>query len=522
MQVHNPMTENSMMQAAPQYTSELPADLYRAAGVRELDRVAIQQFGIPGFTLMSRAGAAAFALLRQRWPQAKRIAVLCGVGNNGGDGYVIAALAQQAGLQPRVIQVGDAAKSRGDALTALQQAQQGGVPFQPFSAVSALEQNDLIVDALLGTGLSGDVRGDYAAAINAINDSGVPVLAVDIPSGLCADSGSVLGCAVKAAATITFIGLKQGLLTGQAPDCTGDLFFASLDVPAAVYNEITPSAKQVLPQQIRQWLPPRSRLSHKGSNGHVLVIGGDHGMGGAAAMAAEAAGRVGAGLVSVITRPEHIAPVLARRPECMVTANPDLTPFLNKATVIVIGPGLGQREWGQSLLRQALASDLPLVLDADALNLLAQWQQDDPSLQQPEKRHRRVITPHPGEAARLLRKNTAEILRNRFDTVQALQQQYAAAAVLKGAGSLIAGESGQIWLSRTGNPGMGSGGMGDVLSGVIGGLIAQGLPLEPATAAAVWMHGRAADLAARQNGERGLLATDLMPWLHRLANPGET
>lgn len=514
------MTDNIMMQAAPQYTSEIPADLYRAAGVRELDRLTIQEYGIPGFDLMSRAGGAAFALLRQRWPQARKIAVLCGVGNNGGDGYVMAALAQQAGLQPQVIQVGDAGKSRGDALTALQQAQQCGVPFRAFASGVNLQDSDLIVDALLGTGLAGEVRAEYSAAIDAINHSCVPVLAVDIPSGLCADTGSVLGVAVKAAATITFIGTKQGLLTGQAPDCTGDLFFAGLDVPAAVYKEVAPAATHVLPQHIRQWLPPRSRLAHKGSNGHVLVIGGDQGMGGAAAMAAEAAGRVGAGLVSVITRPEHIAPILARRPECMVTANTDLAPFLTKASVIVIGPGLGQQEWGQSLLRQALATDLPLVLDADALNLLAQWQAlGDPLLKHPEKQRRRVITPHPGEAARLLGKNTAELQRNRFDTVQALQQQYAAVAILKGAGSLIAGENGKIWLSCAGNPGMGSGGMGDVLSGVIGGLMAQGLPLEPAAAAAVWIHGTAADLAVREQGERGLLATDLMPWLRQLANP---
>lgn len=509
--------------ASPQYTSECPADLYRAAGVRELDRVAIQEQGIPGFTLMSRAGAAAFALLRVRWPQARKIAVFCGVGNNGGDGYVIAALAQQAGLQPHVIQVGDAGRSQGDALTALQQAQQGGVTFLSFApgGIGAqLADADVVVDALLGTGLSGTVRPDYALAIDAINRSGLPVLAVDIPSGLCADTGSILGSAVKATATITFIGMKQGLLTGEAPACTGALFFAGLDVPAIVYRAVPPSATLVRQDHIKEWLPPRSRLAHKGNNGHVLIIGGDTGMGGAVAMAAEAAGRMGAGLVSVVTRPEHVASILARRPECMVTSQTDLGPLLQKVTVVVIGPGLGQQEWGQSLLRQALAGPLPLVLDADGLNLLARWhEQGDPLT----RRGNWVITPHPGEAARLLRApsayaSTAQIQRNRFDTVRALQQQYAAVAVLKGAGSLIAGTDGRIWLSNTGNPGMASGGMGDVLSGVIGGLIAQGLTLEQAAAAGVWMHGAAADKAAAQGGERGLLATDLMSWLRLLAN----
>ncbi|HVK99334.1 MAG TPA: NAD(P)H-hydrate dehydratase [Dongiaceae bacterium] len=503
-----------------QYTSECPADLYRAAGVRELDRVAIQEQGIPGFELMCRAGTAAFALLQERWPTVRRLVLMCGIGNNGGDGYVIAALAQQAGLQPLVLQVGDANRIQGDALLALQWAQSKGVAIRPFPG--AIPTADLIVDALLGTGLSGPVRPDYVAAIDAINCSGLPVLAADIPSGLCADTGSVLGSAVRADATITFIGMKQGLLTGQAPDHVGALFFAGLDVPPAVYGAVAPAATSVTPAYIKEWLPPRSRLAHKGSNGHVLVIGGDHGMGGAVAMAAEAAGRVGAGLVSVVTRPEHVAPILTRRPECMVTANTDLQPLLHKATVIVIGPGLGQSEWGQALLRQSLASPLPLVLDADALNLLSKWhEQNDPLT----RRGNWVITPHPGEAARLLRakganlrENTTELQRNRFDTVLALQQQYAAVAVLKGAGSLIAGSDGRIWLSRTGNPGMASGGMGDVLSGVIGALIAQGLTLEQAAAAGVWMHGAAADKAAAQGGERGMLATDLMPWLRQLAN----
>lgn len=503
--------------AAPQYTSELPVDLYRAAGVRELDRLAIQQHGIPGFTLMSRAGQAAFDLLRARWPAAVRIDLVCGVGNNGGDGYLMAAQARQAGLQPRVWQVGDVDRCQGDALLAWQQARQAGVPCQPLTSVADLHGSDLIVDALLGTGLNGEVRAAQAAAIDAINQAGAPVLAVDIPSGLCADTGAILGSAVRADVTLAFIGLKQGLFTGEAPDCCGTICFAGLDVPPAVYAGVPPSATRISPHRLRQWLPPRSRLAHKGSNGHVLVIGGDHGMGGAAALAAEAAGRVGAGLVSVVTRPEHVPAILARRPECMVATLERLPDLLPRATVIVIGPGLGQQDWGQQLLRQALATALPLVLDADALNLLARWRERGDPL---SRRGHWVLTPHPGEASRLLRKNTAQTQRNRFDTVQSLQQEYAAVAVLKGAGSLIAAPDSRCWLSTTGNPGMASGGMGDVLSGVIGGLIAQGLTLEQAAVAGVYLHGDAADQAAGQ-GERGLLASDLMPWLRRGANPGQ-
>lgn len=501
---------------AKQYTSELPSALYRAADVRELDRMAIEEHGIPGFELMSRAGQAAFDLLRDQWPQARRLCVLCGVGNNGGDGYVIAALAEKAGFEAHVVQVGDAAKTQGDALTALQRAQEEGASFETFGADTKLE-GDVIVDALLGTGLNGDVRGDYVAAIAAINHSRCPVLAVDIPSGLCSDTGRVLGCAVKADCSISFIGCKQGLLTGQAPDFVGQLFFASLQVPEAVLNDLPPGATLIREAHLRSWLPPRSRLSHKGNNGHVLVIGGDLGMGGAVAMAAEAAGRVGAGLISVITRPQHIAAILARRPECMVLGVGEadqISSSLQKADILVVGPGIGQSSWGQGLLKQVLATDLPLVLDADGLNLLATWQ-GEASLAQ---RGNWVLTPHPGEAARLLESTTEAVSRDRYAAVSQLQQKYQGAVVLKGAGSLIAGDEGALWVCHSGNPGMATGGMGDVLSGIIGGLLAQGLTLEQAAAAGVKVHAAAGDRAAEQAGQRGLLATDLMPYIRRLVN----
>jgi len=240
------------------YTSELPSALYRAEQVRELDRIAIEEHAIAGFDLMSRAGEAAFELLRDRWPQARHLCIFCGVGNNGGDGYVIAALAEKAGFEAHVVQVGDVEKTSGDALTALQRAQEEGAVFERFSPDQPI-QGDIIVDALLGTGLSGAVRGDYVAAIEAINHSGLPVLAVDIPSGLCADTGQVLGQAVKADCSISFIGMKQGLLTGQAPDYCGDLYYASLQVPAAVLGAQEPAARLIDPQLIAAWLPPRLR-----------------------------------------------------------------------------------------------------------------------------------------------------------------------------------------------------------------------------------------------------------------------
>lgn len=494
-----------------QYTSELPSALYRASAVRELDRIAIEEQGIPGFELMSRAGQAAFDLLRDRWPRARNLCIFCGVGNNGGDGYVIAALAEKAGFEAHVVQVGEVAKTRGDALTALQRAEEEGASFAAFDPAEVYRA-DVIVDALLGTGLSGDVRGDYVEAIAAINGSGCPVLAVDTPSGLCSDTGQVLGSAVKANCSISFIGLKQGLLTGQAPDYVGDLYFASLQVPTEVLEQLPPNAILINKPRIREWLPPRSRLSHKGNNGHVLVIGGDLGMGGAVAMAAEAAGRAGAGLISVITRPQHVSAILARRPECMVVGveeDADIDAQLDRADVVVVGPGIGQNPWGQTLLRQTLATRLPLVVDADALNLLGS---DSP-------RGNWVLTPHPGEAARLMSGTTEAIMEDRFAAVRGLQQQYGGAVVLKGAGSLIASSAGRVWVCHSGNPGMATGGMGDVLSGVIGGLLAQGLTLEQAAVAGVQVHAAAGDSAAEQAGQRGLLATDLMPYIRRLVNP---
>ena len=505
------------VETSKQYTSQLPSSLYLAAGVRELDRIAIQEQGIAGFDLMSRAGQACFDLMRDRWPDATRIVVFCGAGNNGGDGYIVAALAEKAGLEAHVIQLGNTNKIQGDALTAFEFAESAGASFEPFNEELSFA-GDVVVDALLGTGLNGAVRPDCAAAIEKINSSGLPVLAVDIPSGLCSDTGVVLGTAVKADTTVSFIGLKQGMFTGQAPDYVGEVVFASLSVPKVVLDQVPADARLVGASHVAQWLPPRSRLSHKGKNGHVLVIGGDLGMGGAVAMAAEAAGRVGCGLISVVTRPQHIASILARRPECMVLGQEtggNIAPLLAKADVIVVGPGIGQQEWGKHLLRQALATNLPLVLDADGLNLLAQWRQEGLQI---AKRGNWVLTPHPGEAARLAGEAQVDSQQDRFEAVRHLQQMYGGSVVLKGAGSLIAEQNGSVWVCHSGNPGMASGGMGDVLSGAIGGLLAQGLDLGKAAATGVWVHAAAGDRATQQGGQRGLLATDLMPHMRKLVN----
>jgi len=493
---------------------ELPFELYRAAQVRELDRIAIEERGVAGYTLMSRAGEAAFNLLRQRWPRARRIILVCGGGNNAGDGYVVARLARQAGFDARVLTVADPTNLPGDAQTAFRDAQAAEVSIAPFTA-AGLDKADLLVDAILGTGLEREVSGLWREAIDAMNAHAADRFALDIPSGLHADTGSILGAAVDAAATITFIGLKQGLFTGQGPACCGEVHFADLDVPPDIYPALHPACWRYAGDDLSALLPRRSRSAHKGNFGHVLVIGGELGMAGAARMAGEAAARCGAGLVSVATRAAHAGLQAAVRPELMfhgIEAPEALEPLLNRATVIAIGPGLGRGDWGRNMLRAALASDRPLVLDADALNLLAL---------EPAYRDSWILTPHSGEAARLLKMTPAQVEADRFTAVEDLALRFGGVAVLKGAGSLIASKAdGVVALCVAGNPGMASGGMGDVLTGVIAGLLAQGLPLFMAAKAGAYLHGRAGDLAARAGGERGLLATDLLPFLRQLANPG--
>tara|TARA_R110002110_G_scaffold405241_1_gene624214 strand:- start:46407 stop:47888 length:1482 start_codon:yes stop_codon:yes gene_type:complete len=479
--------------------------LYTAEQTRALDQTAIQEFGIAGTTLMSRAAQSAFDCLLDHWPQPASIQVLCGTGNNGGDGFLIADLAHKRGIPVTVWQLGDAARIGGDALRARQQALGNGVVIEAYRE-ACLSADAITVDAMLGTGLGGDVHGAYLEAITAINALDGAVLAVDIPSGLCADTGRILGAAVRADATATFIGLKRGLFTLQAPDCTGTIHFYDLQVPTEVYQQVPVNCSRLELEDLLQRLPARPAYTHKGDCGSVLVIGGDYGMAGAAGMAAQAALRCGAGLVRVATRPEHVGALVTLTPEVMthgVESGQELVALIEASDVLVLGPGMGQSPWSEQLLQAAAASGKPLVMDADALNMLASAR-----VVPTDRRDTRILTPHPGEAARLLGVSTADVQADRFGAAEALQQRWGGVVILKGNGSLVAGAD-ELLLSDYGNPGMASGGMGDVLSGVIGALVAQQMPLLDAAALAVCLHGMAADVAA-QEGERGLIATDLI------------
>ncbi|MDO9049168.1 MAG: NAD(P)H-hydrate dehydratase [Methylobacter sp.] len=484
----------------------LPIKLYRAAQVRELDRIAIQERGIPGFELMSRAGYEVFQCIKKQWPDARSVAVFCGSGNNAGDGYIIAWLALEAGLNVCVYAVSEPEKLNGDALTAYRKYSDIHGTVMPFQIEQVINA-DVLVDALLGTGLDRPVTGLYAEAIQAINAQSSPVIAVDIPSGLNADTGNVMGCAVKAAFTVTFIGLKQGLFTGQAAEYCGVIYYAQLGVPDDVFVDLEATATRV----VKAPFPRRNRDAHKGNCGYVLIVGGEQGYSGAARMAGEAALRVGAGLVGIATRAEHSGLMNLNRPELMchgVETPEQLTALLVKVDVVVVGPGLGQSDWAKALFNAAISSGKPTVIDADGLNLLAAA---------PAAKSDWILTPHPGEAARLLNCSTAYIQQDRFAAALSLQAGYGGVVVLKGPGTLIASEH-QLAVSNTGNPGMASGGMGDVLAGVIAGLLAQGLSLQDAAQQGVYNHGLAADLAAEKDGERGLLASDLMPYLRQLVN----
>lgn len=497
-------------------SDSLPEAVYTAAQVRELDRIAIEQHGIPGYRLMQRAAEAALAELGAAWPEARALAIYCGAGNNAGDGYVLARLAAAAGYAVRVLAAVAPERLRGDAARAHTDCADAGVAIAELGAAPAAEPGDadVVVDALLGTGLDRPLEGRLADAVAAINGAGRPVLALDIPTGLHADTGRALGTPVAADLTVTFVGLKQGLFLGSAPDYVGRLKFSDLRVPADARG-VVPVMRRLKPGALAAALPRRPRTAHKGAHGRLLLIGSDQGFGGAMRLAGEAALRAGAGLVYVATHPDNVGVVLAGRPElicrgCEAGTAPE--DWLETADAIVIGPGLGRGAFARAWLERVRGRSQPLVVDADALNLLAET---------PFTRADWVITPHPGEAARLLGKRPADVQAERLASVRALAERYAATAVLKGAGTLVADaahDDAAPSLCDRGNPGLATAGTGDVLAGVIGALLAQGLGPAAAARTGVLLHALAGDAAAAP-GERGLAASDLFAPLRELANP---
>jgi hydroxyethylthiazole kinase-like uncharacterized protein yjeF len=547
--------------------------LHTAAEVRSLEHRLARDHGLDAATLMQRAGEALQRCIGAHWPEARRILILAGRGNNGGDGYVLARLwhAQGGRFQAQVAALADPASDPARAAFACWRGMRGET--RPWQPGDALPQADLIVDALFGIGLSRPLDGAAAALVRAANDHGAPILAVDVPSGLDADSGHVSGAVIRATRTLCLLARKRGLYTGSAPDVRGALQFDDLGVAAfacgdagvscganvgsdldpvadagtiagagsvaAAFNandsanvaaDVNAAGGAIVDghtaadtrssracmllerEDLRRLLPPRRRAAHKGHHGHVLVVGGDAGMSGAIRLAGEASMRAGAGWTSLATRAEHAGTVALHRPELMVHGVEDanaLAPMLARADVVAAGPGMGQGDWARSMFDAVIASGMRAVLDADALNLLAASPRKLPDAA--------VLTPHPGEAARLLGCEVAAIERDRFAAARALAQRHRAVVVLKGAGTLV-DDGERCAVCPFGNPGMATAGMGDVLTGIIAALLAQGLAPFDAATAGVLAHALAGDAAA-SDGERGLVAGDVIPRLRQIVNP---
>lgn len=490
--------------------------LYNSKSVRQLDRLAIQQLGIPSIVLMKRAGRAAFDELLDAWGAPSLITVFCGSGNNAGDGYIVAALAAEKGFAVRVVELAAAEKLSADGALARDYSANAGVSFEEFSADIDLDEG-VIVDALLGTGFQQPVRELYANAIHCINNAALPVLSIDLPSGLCSDTGSAADAAVNADISVTFIAAKQGMFSGRGPALCGEIIYHSLDINEQLFQQQPCSSVLMNLDDLLEYFPDRDADAYKNQFGHAMVIGGDRGYGGAGVMAAESALRTGAGLVSIATRPEHVAAILARQPEIMasgIISGQELEPLLDKPTVLIVGPGLGRSPWSEQLLQKAVASGLPMVVDADALNIIAEGR----VVPNPDG-SRWVMTPHPAEAARLLNISVAEVQANRFSAVRQLQKNFNAVVLLKGAGTLIAsGDSELISVCPYGNPSMATAGMGDMLSGIVGGLLAQGLAPSQAAQLGCCLHSAAADLAVEDRGARGLAATDISAFITAILN----
>ena len=475
--------------------------LYTTSQTRQIDRVAIEEFGIAGLALMERAGRAAFDWITQEYGFAASVLVLCGNGNNGGDGYVVARLLREIGIQVQVIATGE--PDTADAATVYRHYLDAGGAFRKVSSED-LPAADLIIDGLLGSGLSRAPAGPYAELVNKANNAGCPVVALDLPSGLSGDTGSAFEPCIRADMTVTFIGRKLGQYTADGPDVCGDLHFEGLGLDREILRRVTPEARVTQSPS----LPRRARNSHKGRFGHVVVGGGELGMLGAIILAGRAALRSGTGLVTLLGHQAHLDTPALVQPELMSRAfHPDRddasVDLLSQASAIVFGPGTGTTDWSRKLHRAVMGQGSAQVWDAGALRILAEY---------PDSRENRVLTPHPGEAAVLLGCQTREIQRDRPGAAREIQRIYGGVCVLKGSGTLIASAD-RLEVSDRGNPGMASAGMGDVLSGIIGALLGQGMAAWDAARHGVYWHGAAGDAACDEMGEVSMLATDVIDQL---------
>ena len=509
-----------------------------AEEMRQIDKQTIEEIGVPGILLMEAAATAVFRSIQRNFPECRDVGVIVGKGNNGGDGLALARQLSHAGYSVRIILVSKSEHFTGDALTNLQVVRRLGLSIVEIPSESELQtlsaeivSCDLIVDAIFGTGLRGGLEGYIKDVIDCLNSANCPVVAIDLPSGLNADTGAVEGGCICADRTVTLGLPKRGTLLYPGAQRVGALEIADIGFPRSVVESQGICVNRTQPCQAAGWIPCRPNYSHKGTYGRVFVLAGSTGMTGAAVLASQAALRTGAGLVT-LGIPKSLNPIVeSKLSEVMTTplpettdgslalsAKPQILEFIERTTaVLAIGPGLSRHPETENLI-QSLVHELncPTVIDADGLNALASGKTDrHPSGSNANNLLASlppltVLTPHPGEMARLTGLSVADIEQDRIGVAQRFSLKHGVTIILKGVPTVIALDTGEVWINSTGNPGMAGGGMGDVLTGLIAGLVAQGLQVSEAGVLGVYLHGLAGDISAGSTGMHGLIAGDVL------------
>ncbi len=502
--------------------------LVKAAEMQEMDRLTIQELGIPGIVLMENAGRGASRTFLEHFdpPSYSRVLVLCGSGNNGGDGYVIARYLHEAGLIVEIAALTRYEKVMGDALINLTIIRNMGLEIFEVSDSDdwktfrrKLKTYHFIIDGIFGTGLHSPVKGFYAQVIKDVNASGKSIMAIDIPSGLNADTGQVMGIAVKAHLTVTFGFPKPGQLLFPGADLVGRLVRVDICIPDGVANRVKAQYSVIEPDDFHSLLLMEKRDTHKGDRGHLLILAGSTGKTGAATLTAMGALRAGAGLVT-LGIPKGLNPIFETKlteamtvplPEtnkgCIsIEAEKDIEQLMKGKTALAIGPGLSTHPETSTLVRSIIMrSNLPMVIDADGLNALV-GELNTLS----NRKDRIILTPHPGEMGRLMGMKNADVQSDRIGTALTFVREHGCYLVLKGARTLIADPNGELYINPTGNPALSSGGSGDVLTGVIAGFLARRWSMAKAAIAGVYIHGMAADVLAEDMGYAGILAGELL------------
>ena len=492
--------------------------LYTASETRKIDNLAIKEKGISGYSLMQMAAEFTLDVILREFSPVEELIIFCSKGKNSGDGFLLGSFAKEFGLEVTIVMSNTSNVIKGVSRKAFEEMKDAKVKIISTKSVEKLKVSNktVIVDALIGTGLKGNLRKNIKESILALNKLGVklPVLSLDIPSGVNPDTGDADDIAVYADITATFVAQKRGCFTSVGKKFSGEIIYSDLEIPKNLFSKITSTSYVVDYEDSISKVVYREQDAHKGHFGNVVIVGGDRGLGGAGLLSSRAAVYSGAGLTSLVTRPEHVSASLVSCPEVMVKgvdSGQDIEEHLVKPDVIAIGPGLGQSAWSEQMIQrvfwEAEKRDISVIMDADALNLLTKLKL---SSNLPK---RLILTPHPGEAARLLNTSVAVIESNRFSAAAKIQKKFNATVVLKGSGTVICHKSGgtQKWgICDSGNPGMATGGMGDVLTGIIAGLLAQGLTLKEAAEAGVDLHAKAADQASLEFGEAGLTSSDVI------------